>query len=86
METQNSESSGPPFPASSIYFTSILPAPASAQHEEIQMKSAGCACGDNELGGFRSSCDTIGNGELHINCVYSGEERRDYSAERRPLP
>jgi hypothetical protein len=38
METWNLESSEQAVPTTSIYFTSILPPPATGQNEEIQMK------------------------------------------------
>lgn len=85
METLNAESSRSSLPTSSIYFTSILPPPATAQDEEIQMRDSGRARGNDGVEVVRSYCDDIGNGELRINGVRPGEERRNYCVERRVL-
>lgn len=84
METLNLESSGPSVTTSSIYFTSILPPPATTQNEEIQMKDLESAGGNNGVGVVHSSRDDIGYGELRINDFRSIEERRDYFLERLP--
>ena len=80
METLDAESSGSSLPTSSIYFTSILPPPATAQDEEIQMKDTGHTRG-NGVEMVHSRCD-IGNGELRVNGVHPGEERRNYCVGR----
>jgi len=85
MEILNLGSSGPSAPTSSIYLTSILPPPVTAQDEEIQMKDMGCADGNNGVEVVHSGDGHVGYEELLINGVDSVEERRGYYAERRTL-
>jgi hypothetical protein len=85
METLNLEDSRPSAPTSSTYFTSILPLPATAQSEEIQMKDIEHASRGNGVGVVHSGGDDIGYEELRINGVGSVEERRDYYVERQAL-
>ena len=85
METLNLGSSGPSAPTSSIYLTSILPPPVTAQDEEIQMKDMECADGNNGVEVVHSGDGHVGYEELLINGVDSVEERRGYYAERRTL-
>jgi len=85
METLNLGSSGPSAPTSSIYLTSILPPPVTAQDEEIQMKDMGCADGNNGVEVVHSGDGHVGYEELLVNGVDSVEERRGYYAERRTL-
>ena len=75
METSNLESSGPSVPTSSIYFTSILPAPTVPQYEEIQMKDVGHANGNNGVDVVSLGHDHIGYGGLPINNVGSVEDQ-----------
>jgi len=84
-EALNSGSSGSSLPTSSVRFTSILPPPATTQHEEFQMKDTEHARGNNGVEVVRSYFDDIGNGGLRINGSYSGEKRRDYYVGRRAL-
>ena len=59
METWNLESSRPSVPASSNYFTSILPPPATIQNVEIQMKDMGHGDGGNVVEVIQSDRDHI---------------------------
>jgi len=83
METWNLESSRPPIPTSSNYFTSILPPPATAQNEEIRMKDMDHTNGNNGVEVVQSDRDHIRYGESSIKGIDSVEERRDYHVERR---
>ena len=77
METWNLESSGPPIPASSNYFTSILPPPATLQNEEIRMRGISDCDGNNEMEVVHSGHGHIRYEELLIRGVDSVGEERD---------
>jgi len=64
METWDLESSEQSVPTTSIYFTSILPPPATGQNEEIQIKGMREADGKSGVEIIYSGCQDIRHGEL----------------------
>jgi len=85
METWDLESSGPPIPASSNYFTSVLPPPATLQNEEIRMRDMGGCDGNNEMEFIQSRHGHIRYDELPIQGGDSVEEERDCYGRGRAL-
>jgi hypothetical protein len=64
VETWNLESSESSVPTTSIYFTSILPPPATGQQEEIQMEDTQKVGRGDEMKFIYSGCQEIRHGEL----------------------
>jgi len=78
VETWNLEGSGQALPTTSIYFTSILPPPATGQNEEIQMGHAG----SRDMETVYSGCEVIRYEEPLSGGAGSVEEQGHCYVER----